>query len=313
MEIVKRKEKNEKREDIALKVTWIGLYVNIALTAFKIVAGILGRSGAMVADAIHSLSDFATDIVVLFGFNFVKKPADADHDYGHAKFETLIAVIIGALLFIVGIFIMVNGIKNIIYIASGNDIKKPNIIAFIAAFVSITVKEWLYRYTIKTGKKINSSAIIANAWHHRSDALSSVSTLIGIGFAVFLGNKWVIFDPIAAFVMSFFIIKVAIEITKSSTGDLLDQSLSKEVEDEMIDLIKKIDGIKNPHKIRTRRIGNDYFIDIHIEVDPNISIKNAHEIATKVEDNVRNRYGENTDIIVHVEPYEIVDEINGGI
>lgn len=302
-----------KREDYAIRVTWIGFFVNLALTAFKLFAGIVGRSGAMVADGIHSLSDFVTDIVVLFGFNFVKKPADEDHEYGHAKYETLAAVIIGLLLLLVGFFILYSGITNIIRIATGGEFEKPSLIAFLAALISIISKEWLYRYTVHAGKKINSQAVIANAWHHRSDALSSIGTLVGIGCAIFLGDKWVVCDPIAAVIVSFFIIKVAIEIMRANAGDLLDQALSKEVEEEILFIIKSIEGVKNPHEIRTRRIGNDYSIDIHIEVDSEMSVKHAHKIATRVEEQVRNRYGEKTNIVVHVEPCENVDEIIGGI
>lgn len=302
-----------KREDYAIRVTWIGFFVNLILTAFKLVAGILGRSGAMIADAVHSLSDFATDIVVLLGFNFVKKPADEDHKYGHAKYETLSAVIIGILLLLVGFYIMFSGAKNILNILRGGEFDKPSLLPFIAAAVSIMFKEWLYRYTVQAGKKINSQAVIANAWHHRSDALSSVGTMIGIGLAVFLGDKWVVCDPIAAIIVSFFIIKVAIDIVKASSGDLLDQALSKDTEDEIISIIKGIDGVKNPHEIRTRRVGNDYSIDIHIEVDREMPVKTAHEIATKVEDEVRLKYGEKTDIIVHVEPCESSDDDKGGI
>ncbi|MGE3062277.1 MAG: cation diffusion facilitator family transporter [bacterium] len=302
-----------KREDYAIRVTWIGFFVNLILTGFKFAAGIFGRSGAMVADAIHSLSDFATDIVVLFGFSFVKKPADEDHEYGHAKYETLSAVIIGILLLLVGFFIMFSGFKNIIKIASGGEFDKPSIIAFLAALISIIFKELLYRYTAHVGKKINSQAVIANAWHHRSDALSSVGTLVGIGCAVFLGEKWLVCDPIAAVIVSFFIIKVAVNITKASAGDLLDQALSKEVEAEILELIRSTSGVKNPHEIRTRRIGNDYSIDIHIEVEPDMTVKRSHEIANNVENQLRMKYGDKTDIIVHIEPCETVDEINGGI
>ncbi|MDD3804187.1 MAG: cation diffusion facilitator family transporter [bacterium] len=309
----KKVKESMNREDYAIKVTWTGFFANLTLTMLKLAAGIFGRSGAMVADAVHSLSDFATDIVVLLGFNFVKKPADDDHKYGHAKYETLSAVIIGMLLLIVGFYIMFSGAKNILSILKGGDFDKPSLLPFIAAVVSIISKEWLYRYTINAGRKINSQAVIANAWHHRSDGFSSIGTMIGIGLALFLGEKWVVCDPIAAIIVSFFIIKVAVEIIKASSGDLLDQALSKDIEDEMISLIKGIDGVKNPHEIRTRRIGNDYSIDIHIEVDRDLPVRCAHEIATNVEDQVRKKYGEKTNIIVHIEPCERVDDVNGGI
>ena len=263
-----------------------------------------GRSGAMIADSVHSLSDFATDVVVLLGFQVVKKPVDKSHDYGHGKFETLVTTIIGLGLLWVGGAILWVGTKKIVQTTYGHALNKPGWIAFYAAIISIAVKEWLYQYTVIVGKKINSQAIIANAWHHRSDALSSVGTMLGIGGAILLGEKWRVLDPIAAIIVSFFIIQVAISISAGSINELLEASLNEETEKEILQIIKNTPGAQQPHSMKTRKIGNNIAIDIHVKVDKFLNVVQAHDIATLVEERLKDSFGRGTFISVHIEPMD---------
>jgi len=229
-EALSRIERTEK----GLKVTYIGLLVNIVLTAFKFIAGILGQSTAMVADSIHSISDTASDIVVLLSFQYVRKPVDDSHNYGHGKIETLSTAIVGLMLIVVALFIVLSGGEKLLKSLQGEIIPKPEFIALYAAIISIIVKESMYRYTVKVGKAINSSLIVANAWRHRSDAFSSIGTMVGIGGAIFLGEKWRILDPIAAIFVSILIIKVAIEILRDSVKELIETSVDEEKKKELL-------------------------------------------------------------------------------
>ncbi len=295
-------DKLKTRIEKANKVTWTGFFVNTILMICKLSAGIVGKSEAMIADGIHSLSDLGTDMVVLFGFRFVGKPPDEDHDYGHGKFETLTATIVGIILIIVGFGIIWASAVSIYDFIKGIPLEKPEWIAFYAALLSIVSKEILYRYTISTGRKINSQAIIANAWHQRSDALSSVGALIGIGGAILLGEKWYILDPAAAILVSILIIKVGIEITRKGTSELLESSLDGEEENKILSIANNVAGAENPHKLKTRKVGNNIAIDIHIEVREDLTITDAHNIASSVEDRLKNTFGDETHISVHIEP-----------
>ena len=299
---------NDVRAAKANRVTWIGFFTNLLLTALKMVAGIIGQSGAMIADAVHSLSDFITDIVVLISFRIIRRSIDHEHDYGHGKFETLATAFIGLALLIVGVGIFWQGGKKIFFNLSGSLLEKPGNIALIAAITSVIFKECLYRYTIKVGKEISSQAVVVNAWHHRSDAFSSIGTTIGIGGAILLGERWRILDPIAAVIVSSFIIKVAYSITVVSLRELSEESLDDSVENEIIEIISNCPGVIKPHDLRTRKIGYNIAIDIHIYVDQNLSICAAHEIATDVEKRIKNRYGTETFISVHTEPNILIDE-----
>ena len=293
---------NDIRAKKANYVTWVGFFVNLVLTSFKLFAGIIGHSAAMIADAVHSLSDFITDIVVLVSFRVIRKPVDKGHDYGHGKFETLAAAFIGVALFFVGLLILWGGAKKIWLDINGVNIGKPGAIAFFAAVISVISKEWLYRYTVQTGREINSQAVIANAWHHRSDAFSSIGTMIGIGGAVWLGDSWHVLDPIAAVVVSFFIMKVALSISIMSVKELTEESLEEEIEEEILSIVKTIKGVIEPHNLRTRRIGNNIAVDLHICVDKNMNILEAHTIASQVEYGLQIKYGQETFVSVHVEP-----------
>jgi cation diffusion facilitator family transporter len=292
------------REKEIYKVTLVGGAVNVILLLFKFVAGVIGHSSAMIADAVHSLSDFVTDIIVLVFVKISNKPQDKSHDYGHGKYETLALTIIGIALMAVAIGIIVKGAVKIASWANGETLEAPGMLAFWAAIVSIVLKEAVYRYSIIKAKQLDSKAVEANAWHHRSDALSSIGTAIGIGGAIFLGQRWVILDPVASVVVGAFIVKVAFDLLKNGIGDLMEQSLPDQVEDEILSLARGVDGVTEPHDLRTRRIGNHYAIELHILMDGGISLKEAHDKASEVEDILRQRYGEETHVVVHVEPKE---------
>ena len=243
----------QQREKEIYKVTFIGGITNLLLLIFKFVAGFLGNSAAMIADAVHSLSDFLTDIVVVFFVRISSRKEDANHNYGHGKFETLATVIIGIVLGIVGIGIMKNGVLAIIDTIKGNLPQAPNILALIAAIISILTKEILYRYTVRKGKKYNSPAVVANAWHHRSDALSSIGTTIGVGGAILLGASWRILDPIAAVIVSIFILQTAFQLSKAGIDELLEKSLPREIEERVIELILSVNKTqKNKKNIREK-------------------------------------------------------------
>ena len=292
------------REKEIYKVTLVGGAVNVILLLFKFVAGVIGHSSAMIADAVHSLSDFVTDIIVLVFVKISNKPQDKSHDYGHGKYETLALTIIGIALMAVAIGIIVKGAVKIASWANGETLEAPGMLAFWAAIVSIVLKEAVYRYSIIKAKQLDSKAVEANAWHHRSDALSSIGTAIGIGGAIFLGQRWVILDPVASVVVGAFIVKVAFDLLKNGIGDLMEQSLPDQVEDEILSLARGVDGVTEPHDLRTRRIGNHYAIELHILMDGGITLKEAHDKASEVEDILRQRYGEETHVVVHVEPKE---------
>lgn len=292
------------REKEIYKVTLVGSAVNAILLAFKFVAGIVGHSSAMIADAAHSLSDFVTDIIVLVFVKVSSKPQDKSHDYGHGKYETLALTLIGIALMAVAISIIVKGAIKIAAWANGETLEAPGMLAFWAAIVSIVLKEAVYRYTVIKGRKLNSKAVEANAWHHRSDALSSIGTAVGIGGAIFLGQQWTILDPIASVVVGAFIVKTAFSLLKDGFGDLMEQSLPDQVEDEILKLASGVPGVAEPHDLRTRRIGNHYAIEMHILMDGNITLKEAHDKASEVEEALRKQYGEETHVVVHVEPKE---------
>lgn len=295
--------KTDKRKKKIVAVTVAGSISNFLLLVFKFVAGIVGHSGAMIADAVHSLSDFVTDMIVLLFIHISSKPKDESHDYGHGKYETLATSIIGIVLLCVGAGLFWEGAHKIYdFYFKGERLESPGKIALIAAIVSIVVKELLYRYTLYIGKQENSQAVIANAWHHRSDAFSSVGTALGIGGAILLGENWRVLDPIAAVIVSILIVKVALQLIIPALNDLLEKSLPKEVEDEIFALINATPGVKNPHNLYTRRIGNDFAIEVHIRVDGRTTVSEAHELTLDIENKLREKFGPATHITLHVEP-----------
>ena len=282
-----------------------GSAVNVVLLVFKFVAGFFGGSAAMIADAVHSLSDFITDVIVLLFVRLSSKPEDSDHDYGHGKYETLATSLIGLALLCVGVMIMYNGVHSIVSAVMGNPLPQPGMIALAAALVSIALKEWAYRFTAKVGRECESQAVVANAWHHRSDALSSIGTAVGIGGAILLGDKWAVLDPIAAVVVSVFIIRTAWQLTKKSAGELLEQSLPAEMEREIVDIVACEPMTSEVHHLRTRRIGSHIAIEMHLRMPGDISLYESHQHATNIEQKLRNRFGASTHIGLHVEPLKI--------
>ena len=290
------------REKSIFRVTWIGSIVNFLLLVLKFISGIVGHSSAMVADAVHSLSDFITDIIVIVFVKISGKPEDEDHKYGHGKYETLATALIGIALFAVGIGLLVNGATKVSEVINGAVLPAPSMIALVVAAVSIIAKEILYRYTVYVGQNLNSQAVIANAWHHRSDALSSIGTLMGIGGAIFLGERWRILDPIAAIVVSAFIIKVAIDLIKPCVDELLERSLPTETEKQILGIIASFPEVSSPHHLRTRRIGNHIAIEVHLRMDGQTTLENDHAIATAVEKRLKEEFGSDTHIGIHMEP-----------
>ena len=290
------------REKGIYKVTIVGSIVNFLLLVFKFFAGIAGHSAAMLADAVHSLSDFIADIVVIVFVRIAGKPEDKGHDYGHGKYETLATAIIGLLLLCVGFGIFWNGASSIYTFLRGGQLESPGVVALVAALVSIVSKEILYQYTVIQGKKLNSQAVIANAWHHRSDALSSIGTAIGIGGAILLGDHWRVLDPVAAVVVSFFIMKVSVRLLIPCVDELLEKSLPEDVEKEIEQTVLSFPGVSQPHHLRTRRIGNYYAIELHVRMDGKITLEEAHSTATAIENKLKEMFGKGTHVGIHVEP-----------
>ena len=282
----------------------MGFFTNLILSAAKIVAGVVGRSSAMVADGIHSLSDFVTDFIVIIFIKISAKNEDSDHPYGHGKFETFATMLISFALFIVAIGIFYSGSVKIYEVLNGRTIERPTYLALIMAAVSIVVKEGLYWYTIIIGRKIENPAVIANGWHHRSDAFSSIGTLIGISGAMFLGERWRILDPITSVIVGIFIIGVAYKLARPSIQELLEMSLPQEIKQNIEQKIQATPGVITFHHLRTRKNGNAFIIDMHIKVDARSSIVEAHDIATHVENNLKAAFGKHTQVNVHIEPYQ---------
>lgn len=292
----------EIRKKKIYRVTFIGFAVNLLLAGIKLAAGILGRSGAMVADAVHSFSDMATDVVVIAFAKISAKPKDEGHDYGHGKYETLATIIISLALAAVGTGILVNSIGAIRVVVDGGLLPRPGTVALLAAAVSIIVKEILYRYTVREGRRVSSPSMIANAWHHRSDALSSLGTLAGIGCAYFLGDKWRIADPIATLVVAVFIFKIAFDLIRTGLDELLERSLPEDVEEEILRVVAANPEVREPHNLRTRRIGASIAVEVHVRVDGAMSVCRSHELTEDIERRLRARFGEGTMIAIHVEP-----------
>ena len=291
---------NRKKE--IYKVTLVGSAGNAALLTFKFIAGIIGNSSAMIADAIHSLSDFVTDILVLVFVSISAKPQDQSHDYGHGKFETIASFLIGLALVAAATGIVVSGVMKFTAWLNGEELEAPRWIALWAALLSIAIKEMLYQYTSHRGKVLNSQVMIANAWHHRSDALSSVGAAIGIGLAIWLGNRWAVFDPLASIVVGLMLVKVAYELLKTSINELTESSLPAETEQEIVQIIQSFGDVQQPHNLRTRRIGNRIAIEAHIRMDGQLPLNSVHERATTIEQKLKQRFGANTHVSLHMEP-----------
>jgi cation diffusion facilitator family transporter len=289
-------------EDQIARVTLAGSVVNLLLVGLKAVAGVAGHSAAMVSDAVHSLSDFVTDIVVLVFVRVSARPQDEGHDYGHGKFETLATLLIGLALAAAAVGIVVSGATKLAQWLQGEELKSPGAIALWAALISIGVKEILYQYTSRRGKKLQSPAVVANAWHHRSDALSSIGAAIGIAGAIFLGERWTVLDPVASIVVGAMLVKVAWDLLGPSIGELTEQSLPEDTEKEILDIVGSVGGVSEPHNLRTRRIGSHIAAEVHIRLDGRMPLSEAHEKASSIERLFEERFGKGSHIIIHMEP-----------
>lgn len=290
------------RERQIYKVTLVGSAGNVLLVIAKFIAGILGHSSAMIADAVHSLSDFATDIVVLIFVGISARPQDPTHDYGHGKFETLASLLISLALVAAAIGIIVSGALKFASWLKGEDLTTPGTLALWVVTLSIAVKETMYQYTAFKGRKLSSTALTANAWHHRSDALSSIGAAIGIGGAILLGGRWAVLDPLASIVVGAMLLRVAWKILRPSMGELTDESLSEETEKDILDIIHSCDGVSEPHNLRTRRVGNRVAIEAHIRMDGSLPLSEAHDLTTDIERRLKARFGTDTLVTLHMEP-----------
>ena len=291
------------REKEIYKVTLVGSAGNAALLTFKFIAGVMGNSSAMIADAVHSLSDFVTDILVLVFVSISAKPQDTSHDYGHGKFETIASFLIGLALVAAATGIVVSGALKLWAWWGGAELESPGWIALWAAVLSIVIKELLYQYTAHQGRRLDSPVMIANAWHHRSDALSSVGAAAGIGLALWLGQHWAVFDPLASVVVGLMLMKVAYELLKTSINELTESSLPAETEQEIEQIILSFGDVRQPHNLRTRRIGNRIAIEAHVRMDGRLPLETVHERATTIERKLKERFGNNTHVTLHMEPF----------
>ena len=290
------------REKEIFRVTVWGGIINVVLLVVKFAAGIFGHSAAMIADAVHSLTDFATDVVVLIFVHLGNKPADRDHDYGHGKYETLATAIIGTSLLAVGVLIFCSGMDKTWRGIQGEVLPSPGKVALVAAVASIVLKEWAYRFTVKVGKRCRSEAVVANAWHHRSDALSSVGTMIGVGGAILLGNRWTVLDPLASIVVSVFIVRAAWQLMMESMKELTEASLSDEDEAVITHIAASEPGVSEVHNLRTRRVGNRIAIEMHARMLGSTPLVEAHLHATAIEHRLKEHFGPDTLVSIHLEP-----------
>ena len=291
------------RDKKVYRVTLLGSVVNLLLLVFKFVAGVLGHSAAMIADAVHSLSDFVTDLIVIVFVKISSKPEDADHAYGHGKYETLASCIIGLALIVVGVMMGYNAtVKIVDVVRNGTELASPGIIALAAAVLSIVLKERMFHLTRKVAREVDSPAVEANAWHHRSDALSSVGTAIGIGGAVLLGSKWAVLDPIAALVVSVFIVVQAAKILSDAIGQLMEKSLPRDVEQRICEIVYEEEGTSDIHHLRTRKIGSQISIELHVRMNGYLTLREVHDKSIAIEKRLRAAFGDSTYINLHVEP-----------
>ena len=290
------------REKEIYKVTLVGSVGNAMLLTFKFIAGILGHSSAMVADAVHSLSDFITDLVVLVFVKISAKPQDESHDYGHGKFETIASFLIALALIAAAAGIIFSGGKKLVDWLGGEQLQAPGWLALWAALISILVKEALYQYTAIRGRQLDSPVMLANAWHHRSDALSSIGAAIGIGGAILLGQRWTVLDPIASIVVGLMLVRVAVALLKTSIGELTDCSLPEETEQEIENIVRSFPEVCEPHNLRTRKIGNRMAIEMHVRMNGDVTLNEAHQYATAIEKKLKERFGHKTHITIHMEP-----------
>lgn len=278
------------------KVSIITIIINMVLGLLKIIAGFLGSSSAMIADGVHTASDVVTTVIVIFGLSIASKEADKEHPYGHEKFESAMAKLISILLFATGLYI---GYQGILVLVSG-EFSRPGIIALVAAGFSIVVKEFMYHYTIITARKIQSTSMKADAWHHRSDAFTSMGTFAGI-----LGARFglTFLDPLAAIVVSIFVMKVSVDLYLKSMDELVDHSAEPQVVENIKTLILSVEGVEEIRDLKTRVFGSGIYVDLEVAVDGNLSVKKGHTIAEDIHDTIESNITSVKHCMVHVEPY----------
>ncbi len=295
----------EERVARANRVTWLSVWVNVVLTAAKFVAGVVGHSAAMVADAAHSASDFATDFAVLVGMRLAGKPQDGDHPYGHGKYETVAAAVVGVALCGVGVAIAAHAVGALwVWLARGELPARPGLIALWAGLLSIVVKEWLYQATVRVARQTANDAVLANAWHHRSDALSSVATSAGAGAGAVLGGAWALLDPLAALAVGLVLVKIAWDIVRDAIDKLAEQGMTEAENARILELAHGVPGLSEPHHLRSRRVGSVAVIELHFRVDPGMTVRESHAIASRVEAALRGAFGADAIVTIHVEPWK---------
>lgn len=296
---------SEERVALANRVTWLSVWVNVALTAAKLAAGLVGRSAAMVADAAHSASDFATDFAVLVGMRLAGRPQDGDHPYGHGKYETLAAAVVGIALCAVGLAIAFHGAHALwLALAWGELPVRPGMVALWAGAASIGVKEWLYQATVRVARRTGNDALLANAWHHRSDALSSIATTVGAGAGALFGGKWSALDPLAATAVGLVLLKIAWDIVRDALDKLAEQGMTPAENARILALVHGVPGLSEPHHLRSRRVGSVAVIEMHFRVDPEMTVRESHAIACGVERALRGEFGPDAIVTIHVEPWK---------
>jgi cation diffusion facilitator family transporter len=302
---MKKIENSEKVRRIR-KITIIGIFANLLLSITKFALGILGNSQAVIADAVHSLSDMATDFAILFGVKYWSAPADEDHPYGHHRIETLITLVIGIALVLISSGLFYNAIKTVRII----DLKQPKWIAIIGPLVSLIIKEILFRYTCKAGKRVHSAAVIANAWHHRSDALSSIPALVAVLLAV-IYPQLVFVDRVGALIVSLIILKISWDIIKPVVAELMDKGASVRERKKIESIALTVDGVKSTHAIRSRKAGEGLHVDMHIQVDGSMSVRDGHRISAIVKHRLLEKGPLVKDVVVHLEPFDDIADSSG--
>jgi len=285
------------------RISWLGIWVNLLLTVMKFFAGIIGHSSVLVADAVNSLSDMITDIVVLIGSKFWVRPADDDHPYGHAKIETMITLFIGVAVFLVGVGLVHGAVEVLVGMVRGNDIASPTRLPFVIALIAIAIKYVLYRHMLKTGLRIKSTAVIANAKNHQSDMLASIPAVASVGLCLLLGDQYAFLDPVGAVVVSVMIMYASWEIVRPTFGVLLDGGASQEQYAKISETILAFPDVHNFEKLRTRHIGpSGLSVDVHIRVDANMSVWDSHELTRKIKQRLLEVNPDIVDVNIHIEP-----------
>ncbi len=287
----------------ATRVTWFSVGINVALILSKLLAGLFGRSAAMIADAVHSMSDLMTDVAVLVGMKLANRPEDEDHPYGHGKYETLAALLIGSALMGVGVLIIYQAGYALWYAVMEELLpERPTLLALWAGLFSIGVKEFLYQMTIVAARRTQNDALRANAWHHRSDALSSIGTSAGAGAAALFGGKWILLDPIAASIVGCILLVVAWDILRNSIDKLLEHGMSPQENAQILELVRSVPGLSEPHDLRSRRVGAVAVIEMHFYVPPEMTVRESHDITVQVEHRLKEAFGQDAILTIHVEP-----------